>query len=69
MYSGSVFVCHGCISSIVAHTQTKMYHILTFILFVKKNTDIPSMFEAVLDGCESWMNGNLIPGLSCITEG
>ena len=71
-YLGSVFTSDGSISSsIVAHAQTKMCHILKFVSFVKKNVDTPfyikrRLFEAalmstVLYGCESWLNGNLKP--------
>ena len=72
IYLGGVFTSDGSVSSsIAAHAQAKMCHILKFISFVNKNNDVTffvkkklfnaALMSTVLYGCESWVNGDLKP--------
>lgn len=72
VYLGSPFTADGSVSSSVrAHADAKMPHVIKFVSFLNKNNDIPfrvkkRVFEAclvstILYGCESWLNADLRP--------
>ena len=72
VYLGSPFTADGSSSTAVkVQAESKICHVLKFIAFVNKNSDIPfyvkrKVFEAALTssllyGCESWLNGDIKP--------
>ena len=72
IYLGSPFTEDGSPSTAIKiHANNKMCHVLKFIYFVNRNNDVPFMiknkiFDAalmstILYGCESWLNGDLLP--------
>ena len=65
-------MCDGSVSSAVKeYAERKMKDINKFILFIKKNNDIPflvkkrvfdaCLMSSLLYGCESWLNADLSP--------
>ncbi|KAI3382316.1 hypothetical protein SNEBB_005021 [Seison nebaliae] len=74
VYLGSIFTSDGSVSSsIAAHAQSKICHLLKFVSFVNKNNDLPfyikrkvfdaALMSSILYGSESWLNGNIKPVL------
>ena len=72
IYLGSPFTSDGSTSSAVrAHANSKMPHILKFVSFIRKNSDIPfnikkrvfdaALMSTLLYGCESWVGADLKP--------
>ena len=72
IYLGSIFTADGSIaSSVKAHAQSKVAHVIKFVSFLNKNRDIPfvvkkrvfdaALMSAVLYGCESWLDTDLKP--------
>ena len=83
VYLGSPFTADGSVSSVVReHAMSKIPHVLKFVSFMKKNSDIPffvkrrvldaALMSALLYGCESWLTADLKPITSlynrCIKE-
>ena len=69
---GSTFTSDGSlVSSIRAHAQSKVAHVIKFVSFSNENRDIPfivkrrvfdaALMSAVLYGCESWLDTDLRP--------
>lgn len=71
LYLGSQFSSDGSVSTAVKeHAKAKLCHVLKFVSFVRKHSDVPfvkrrlfdaALMSTILHGCESWLGADLKP--------